>query len=182
MNGTISYSDYLISLQETDGAPRSSGITNYNALLNFAYFGRNSQLDYGFEFNGFNTDFSFTNLLGISLNQESSNTEVSAYVKYKQRIGNLIIEPGFRVQFYASQPELSLEPRLGLKWNIADALRFKAAGGLYSQNLISTVNDLDIVNFFIGFLAGSRKKRSTNQFHYTYFRPLAAYRTWRCGF
>ncbi|MEM9260499.1 MAG: TonB-dependent receptor, partial [Bacteroidota bacterium] len=35
-----------------------------------------------------------------------------------------------------------------------DFLRFKAAGGLYSQNLISTQNDLDIVNFFSGFLVG----------------------------
>jgi hypothetical protein len=122
--------------------------------LNFAYFGRNSQLDYGIEFNGFNTDFTFTNLLGLRFTQEDFTTELSAYMKYKQKIGNLILEPGIRFQYYASQNTTSIEPRLGLKWNATDFLRFKAAGGLYSQNLISTVNDLDIVNFFIGFLAG----------------------------
>jgi len=154
MNGTLSYSDYNIGLQESDGAPRSSGITTYNALLNFAYFGRNSQLNYGFEFNGFNTDFQFTNLIGIRFKQLDFTTELSAYMKYKQKIGNLILEPGFRVQYYASQNAVSPEPRLGLKYNVTDFLRFKGAAGLYSQNLISTVNDLDIVNFFVGFLAG----------------------------
>ena len=37
MNGTLSYSDYQIGLQEQDDAPRTSGISTYNALLNFAY-------------------------------------------------------------------------------------------------------------------------------------------------
>lgn len=154
MDGTISYSDYNINLNEADNAPRSSGITTYNALLNFAYFGRTSQLDYGFEFNGFNTDFTFQNLIGIQLSQKDFTTELAAFMKYKQKLGDLIIEPGLRFQFYASQSTASIEPRLGLKYNATEFLRFKAAGGLYSQNLISTVNDLDIVNFFVGFLSG----------------------------
>lgn len=154
MNGTIGYSDYNIMLNEADDAPRTSGITTFNAQLNFAYFGRNSQLDYGFEFNGFNTDFTFQNLIGLSFEQRDFTTELAGYMKYKQRIGNFIFEPGIRAMFYASQSTATLEPRLGMKWNVTDGFRLKAAGGLYSQNLISTVNDLDIVNFFIGFLAG----------------------------
>ncbi|MEM1214611.1 MAG: carboxypeptidase-like regulatory domain-containing protein [Bacteroidota bacterium] len=154
INGTLSYSDYNIELIESDEAPRRSGISTTNALLNFAYFGRNSQINYGFEFNGFNTDFIFNNPLNLQFKQEDFTTELSAYFKYKYTIGDLIIEPGLRYQFYASQGTSSLEPRFGLKYNATDFLRFKAAGGTYSQNLISTVNDLDIVNFFIGFLAG----------------------------
>lgn len=154
MNGTFSYSDYNVGLVEADGNPRSSGISTVNALLNFAYFGRNNQFNYGIEFNGFNTDFEFRNFLGLSFEQKDFTTEIAAYFKYKHKFGNFILEPGLRIQYYASQSQGSLEPRLGMKWNITDFLRFKAAGGLYSQNLISTVNDLDVVNFFIGFLAG----------------------------
>jgi hypothetical protein len=154
MNGTVGYSDYNIGLTEADGRPRRSGITTYNAMLNFSYFGANSQLDYGFEFLGFNTDFAFENLVGIRFDQQDFTTELSAYMKYKQQIGSLILEPGLRFQYFASQSTALIEPRLGLKLNITDYLRLKAAGGMYSQNLISTVNDLDIVNFFIGFLAG----------------------------
>ncbi|MEM7571600.1 MAG: TonB-dependent receptor [Bacteroidota bacterium] len=154
IDGTVSYSDYEINLLETSGDPRRSGITNYRALLNFTYFGATNQIDYGFEFNGFDTDFEFVNPAGITFLQEDFTTELHAYVKYKQTIGNLIIEPGLRAQFYASQSAVSLEPRIGLKYNITPDFRFKAAGGVYSQNLISTQNDLDIVNFFSGFLSG----------------------------
>ena len=140
---------------EPDGDPRiSANQHSYNASLNFTYFGRGNQLDYGFEFIGFNTDFTFTNLVGITFNQKDFTTELAGYAKYKQKIGDLIIEPGLRLHFYASQATVSVEPRFGLKYNISDNVRFKAAGGFYSQNLISTANDLDVVNFFVGFLAG----------------------------
>jgi hypothetical protein len=41
---------------------------------------------------------------------------------------------------------------LGIKLNITDDIRFKAAAGIYSQNIISTKSDQDIVNLFTGFL------------------------------
>lgn len=154
MDGTIAYSDYDITLIESDGDPRNSQISNTSVALNFTYFGYKKEVKYGFEFNGFNTDFSFKNSLGVTSEQKGFTTELSGYVKYKQEIGNLIIEPGLRLQIYASQSTVLPEPRLGIKYNITDFLRFKAAGGFYSQNLISTVNDLDVVNFFVGFLAG----------------------------
>ncbi|RME97652.1 MAG: TonB-dependent receptor, partial [Bacteroidetes bacterium] len=154
MNGTVGYSDYNIALTESDGRPRSSSISTYKAQLNFSYFGAHSQLDYGLMFLGFNTDFTFENLVGIEFEQKDFTTELAAYMKYKQKLGSLILEPGIRFQYFASQSTAIPEPRLGLKLNVSDGLRLKAAGGLYSQNLISTVNDLDIVNFFIGFLAG----------------------------
>lgn len=154
MDGSIALTNYEISLEESDGNPRRSAVNSYSANLNFSYFGLNNAVKYGFQFIGFNTDFSFTNLLGLNFQQEDFTTEVAGYLRYKHKIGNLIVEPGLRVHFYASQSQVSFEPRFGLKYNITDYLRFKAAGGLYSQNLISTVNDLDVVNFFIGFLAG----------------------------
>lgn len=154
LDGTIAYSKYDIMLEEADGRPRQSGIVSYNAGLNFTYFGYRNQINYGFEFTGFNTDFSFQNLVGIGFEQKDFTTELAGYVKYKQKIGDLILEPGFRVQVYASQSALALEPRFGLKYNLTEYLRIKAAGGFYSQNLVSTVNELDVVNFFVGFLAG----------------------------
>ncbi len=154
LDGTIAYSKYDIMLEEADGRPRQSGIVNYSAGLNFTYFGYKNQINYGFEFTGFNTDFAFRNLVGLSFEQRDFTTELAGYFKYKQQIGDLILEPGLRAQFYASQSTVSLEPRIGLKYNLTDYLRLKAAGGFYSQNLVSTVNELDVVNFFVGFLAG----------------------------
>lgn len=154
INGVLSASTYDVSLRERDGAPRNSRIENYTAQLNFTYFGGKDEISYGFDYNGLNTKFTFLNPLGVTFNQEDFTTELNGYVKYKRTMGGLIVEPGLRVQYYASQNTFSIEPRLGLKYNATDFLRFKAAGGLYSQNLISTQNDLDIVNFFSGFLVG----------------------------
>ena len=154
INGVFAFSDYEINLQQGDDAPRFSGITSFSAGLNFTYFNNDNEIQYGFEFSGFNTDFQFENLLGITFQQEDFTSELSGFFKYKIKTDKLIIEPSIRIQFYASQGTLSPEPRLGLKYNISDRLRFKAAGGFYSQNLVSTINEEDIVNLFVGFLSG----------------------------
>jgi len=154
IDGTVAFSDYQVDLTEGDGRTRSSAITDYSVLLNFSYYGRKNEVNYGFAFTGFNTDFTFPNALGININQQDFTTELAAFIKYKQIVGDFILEPGFRLQYFASQSEIRPEPRLSVKWNATDELRFKAGAGLYSQNLISTTNDLDVVNFFNGFLAG----------------------------
>ncbi len=158
VDGVVAFSNYEVSLNEGDGRPRSSEIGGFNAGLNFTSFGTNSQIKYGFEVNGFNTNFQFVNFLDATIQQESFTTEISTYFKYKLKLGKLIIEPSFRLQWYASLAELSPEPRLGLKYNVNDRLRLKFAGGLYSQNLISTVNEEDVVNLFVGFLSGPEEQ------------------------
>ncbi len=121
---------------------------------NFTNFDRNNEVKYGFELTGFKTDFSFINFRGLKIEQIENTTEISVFVRWKRKFGPLVIEPGFRLQYYQSLSEISPEPRLGLKYNITDNLRFKAAGGIYTQNLLSTVNERDVVNLFVGFLSG----------------------------
>jgi hypothetical protein len=154
LSGTLTYSGYDSKSEEADRSPRTSGINGFYAGLNFTNFGRNDEVKYGLELTGFNTKFQFTNFKGIDILQDENTTEIASYIRWKRKMGNLVIEPGFRVQYYQSLGEISPEPRLGLKYNISDRVRFKAAGGLYSQNLLSTVNERDIVNLFVGFLSG----------------------------
>ena len=154
LDGALSYTTYQLELQEPAEAPRSSGVNAYSAQLNFTYSGNRQQLNYGFEFSGFSTDFRFRNPFGVNFAQRDFTSEIAGYFKYRYNFEKLILEPGFRLHFYASQSRISPEPRISLKYNALPWLRFKAAGGMYSQNLLSTVNDLDVVNFFVGFLAG----------------------------
>ncbi len=158
IGGTVAYSNYDIELKEADGQPRTSSISNYNVLLDFTYFGMNQEVKYGFEVNGMDTDFKFQNFLGLTIGQKSFTTELAGFIKYKVKLGTWILEPSFRLQFYPSQNASNLEPRFGAKWNITDNFRFKAAGGVYSQNLISSVNELDVVNLFVGFLTGPEQR------------------------
>ena len=155
INGRAAFTNYETTLDEEEDSPRNSSINSFNVGMDFTVFGaKTNEFTYGFEINGFNTDFVFRNTFGNTVQQEDFTTELSGYFKYRQKFGDLVIEPSFRLQYYASLAELSPEPRLGLKYNITDWLRFKAAGGMYSQNLISSVSEEDVVNLFVGFLAG----------------------------
>ena len=154
IGGTVAYSKYKILLNEVDQSPRTSAINGFNANLDFSYYGKNNEIKYGLEFNGFTTDFKFRNFLGFTFQQVENTTEIAGFIKYKHKWGGLIFEPSLRGQYYASLSDFSLEPRLGLKYNVSDQFRLKAAAGLYAQNLISTVNERDVVNLFVGFLSG----------------------------
>ncbi|MCR9288831.1 MAG: TonB-dependent receptor [Bacteroidetes bacterium] len=158
IGGTLAFSDYEVNLSEVDGNPRTSGITAFNAILDFSYFGLRNEVKYGFEVNGFDTDFEFKNFLGNTIKDENATTELAGFIRLKQKWGNWIFEPSLRAQFYISQEETKIEPRLGAKYNATDDLRFKFAGGMYSQNLVSSVNELDVINLFQGFLAGPEEQ------------------------
>lgn len=150
-----SYSNYAISLQALDNFPSASSINGFNVGLDFIYHMGKNDFTWGIEMLGFATDYIFYNSVGRMLSQEEYSTELAAFAKYKWNLGSLVIEPGFRLHYYASMGSVSPEPRLGLKYNIVERFRLKLAGGLYSQNLVAANSDKDVVNLFYGFLSGN---------------------------
>jgi len=152
VSGNIAYSKYSIELDENNEDPRSSDLKGLQANFDFTYFGKNSEVRYGVEFNANTTDFDFTNFRKIEINIEENNTELAGYLKYRKVFNKLVIDPSLRLQYYASLKKTALEPRLGLKYNITDDFRIKAAGGVYTQSLMSSVSERDIVNLFVGFI------------------------------
>lgn len=158
VGGSLTYSKYDISLQEADPSPRKSGINSFSAILDFTVFGNNSELKYGAEISGFNTLVAFNNPLGFTYKQEENTTEIAAFVRYRKTLNKLVIEPSVRFHNYSALGETVFEPRFAAKLNASDNFRFKLSGGLYSQNLISTVSEKDIVNLFVGFLSGPEEQ------------------------
>ncbi len=154
LNGMMGYTDYMINLNEADGTPRTSRIRGFNAIIDFNLYANQSELNYGLEFNSFNTSFAFRNPFNVILGQEQNTTEVAAFAEYRYVLSRLILEGSFRLQYYASLSQFSPEPRLALKYNVNDILRFKLAAGMYSQNLLASSNERDVVNLFTGFLSG----------------------------
>ncbi len=156
MEGNVGYSSYAANFIEGDSTKeRFSKVNSFNANVNFSYFmARSSEINYGIEINTFKTDFALVNNNGIPFGQVQSNTEAAVYLRYKGIIGKAVIEPSIRAQYYASLGEFRAEPRIAVKYNITNSFRFKLAGGLYSQNLISSVDERDVVNLFVGFLGG----------------------------
>ena len=154
MEGHIAYSGYKINMEETTNPTRSSEIDGFDLGLDFTYFLGKNSIKYGIELLGNRTNYYFYNALGKEISQEENTTEIGIYFKYKLTAGKFLIEPSFRVQWYASLSNLSPEPRLAIKYNVTDNFRLKLAGGLYSQNLIDARSDRDVVNLFYGFLSG----------------------------
>jgi len=158
IDGTIAYTSYETSAQEGEATAaardRSSLINGFNAGMNFTNFRGDNESKFGFSILGFTTDFQFTNSVAQTISQRQNTTEIAGYVQQKYNLGRVVLEPSFRMHYYASLSTFSPEPRLGFKVNLTDDLRIKGAGGLYSQNLLSATSDRDVVNLFYGFLSG----------------------------
>jgi hypothetical protein len=163
LEGFFNYSNYGVNLDEANFSSRTSTIGGFDGGLNFTYFFGKNALKYGLELSGYSTDFNFFNSVKNEIDITQNTTELSGFIKYKWLIGKFIIEPGIRFQYYASLSEFSLEPRISVKYNMTNNFRLKAAAGMYSQNLISTTYDLDVVNLFYGFLSGPDNLPATFQ-------------------
>jgi hypothetical protein len=139
IEGNFAYSQYEIKETAATIQPRSSLIGGFNGGLKFTNFIGRNEIRYGFELQGYHTNFLFHNDLGREISQQSPSTELAGYVKTKIVFANrkVIIEPSFR---------------LSGKWNMTNWMRFKFASGLYGQNLLAANSDQDVVNLFYGFL------------------------------
>lgn len=155
MEGNFAYSDYKITLEDESNYPKSSRINGFTFGLHMTYFIGKNKLKYGVDLEGFGTNYEFYNSFGRHFKQTENTSEMSAFVTYNIKSGKWLIDPGFRLIYYASVAEVSPEPRLAIKYNATDKLRFKLASGLYSQNFLDAKSDNDVVNLFTGFLTGS---------------------------
>ncbi len=152
IEGLFAYSEYSTQINSSALSPRSSFIGGFNGKIDFTYFYGKNEMKYGVEVQGYKTDYSYEGFNDIKISDIENSTQLGAYLKYKTTIGKFIIEPGFRVEWYATMSEISPEPRLSIKYNVSNRFRLKFAGGMYSQNFVAASSDRDVVNLFYGFL------------------------------
>jgi len=183
IEGKFAYSNYNIGLNQlsvaADSAPRTSQINGFEAAISFTYFLPNySQFKYGIDVSGLHTSLSYYLASGVPTTEDRQSTLAGFYMLYRQNFSSkFIFEPSFRVQYYSEINKLSPEPRLGLKYNISNSVRLKLAGGIYSQNIISTKSDQDIVNLFTGFLLSPDERIQDPNGNYVKSNLQTAYHT-----
>ena len=151
IQGNFAFSSYHITLEEDNSQLRESSISGASMGFDFTSFNPTGKIKYGFDVYGFETKFKTFNVVNAIIEQNENTSEFSAYINYQYKSNRFIFEPGFRIQKYTLGT--SPEPRLGIKYIISDQLRIKLAAGTYSQNIISTVSDRDVVNLFYGFIS-----------------------------
>lgn len=164
IEGTVAYSDYNITLVDGTGYDKYSSISGFNTTLQVTNFLGKNRLRYGLSIEGYNTDYQFYNVYSKRISQKAPSTNLSFYATYKTTPGKWLLEPGLRVMYYATLSSFRPEPRLAAKYNATDKLRFKMAGGLYSQVFLDARSDNDIVNLFTGFLTGTADLNVPNVF------------------
>ncbi len=156
MECNIDYSDYAIGLVQSGLPTDSSTIYTFRAQLKWTQFLGNSTLYYGFDMSGTGTNLDLTNPVGVPVHETQTSDELNGFVKWKFLSHNkkFIVEPGFRIQYYSSAAfsAASPEPRIDAKYNVTKTFRLKMAAGLYSQTLVSTVDETQVVDLFYGII------------------------------
>ena len=154
IRGHVNGSTFTTTFQEDQLEPRTSSIGGFDLGFDFSYFLRNeSEVNYGFNLNGFNTSFVTYNELKRKIEANNFTTEIGAYFNFRKVMNRWVFQPGLRTQVYASLSTVSLEPRLAMKYNVNEYFRLKLSGGRFSQNFTSASSDKDIVNLFNGLLS-----------------------------
>ena len=155
LDGSLAWSNYRITLDDGTVARKYSEIGGFNMTLQITNFIGGNKFKYGLSMEGYNTDYMNVNQYGNRTEQAEPSTNLSAFATYKWNSGKFLIDPGVRLAYYATLNTSRLEPRLAVKYNLTDNVRFKFAGGLYSQIFLDARSDNDIVNLFNGFLTGT---------------------------
>jgi hypothetical protein len=168
MDGFVNFSDYKIKYTNNTitGDSKTSAVNNFDAGFNFIRFVGRNDIRFGLDANILSTDYQIQNPNFSAIQEQRSTATIGAYLKFRWILLNkhLVIEPGIRTQYYATLNIFSPEPRIGIKYNISNTLRFKAAGGIYSQSLFSANSDRDVVNLFYGYIHGPDSDKFPNEY------------------
>ena len=156
VEGNFAFSNYDTEQTNFGAKPKLSSINGFNSGLDFTYFLEGeSQIKYGIEVLGFGNTLNFYTPSNILVDHNDNTTEFAGFVKYKHVRTRLLLEPSVRYHSYTSLGESSFEPRLGLKYNLTENLRFKSAAGVFSQNLIAVNTGREVVNLFQGYISST---------------------------
>lgn len=154
IEGEIAYSNYNIN-EQSEEENLTSQINGFNLNLDFSNFiSTESEVRYGLQVSGNSTSLDIITPNNF-FSQIDHSTDFAAYIDYNLSKNRFVFNPGFRFQNYTSLGENRLEPRISMKYNISENIRIKASGGSFSQNLISTNDDTDVVSLFTGFLSST---------------------------
>ncbi|MDW8158672.1 MAG: TonB-dependent receptor [Bacteroidia bacterium] len=146
ISGNISYTDFINKQRIIDERfPRESKIGGFSSRFNFSFiYNSINDLNLGFQILGFQTEYKFTNSLGLSASQPVNyNTEAAGYVKLKHVLrtrrldtrgqviyfNRWVLEPSIRLHYYNEQGRVSFEPRFRAKLNF-HRISFQLASGL----------------------------------------------------
>lgn len=150
----LALSRYAGLFEDPASTPRSTIYDNLDMSIKGIHVLDRFEVTWAAEFTSVHTRYSYVNYDEIHKTDDIYTSDAIILFQTKFIRPRWIIEPGLHLRIYSSIFTLYPEPRIKARFNITDNLSLNLAGGLYSQNLISTVSEQDVVNVFQGFYTG----------------------------
>ena len=151
----VGYSDYYASISEINKSPRETRYNSFQANIGSGAFLKKTEFKWAVEISGITTNYTFVDLNDVVARVNSYTTDLNVFGQLKRTFKNCLLEPGLNIHYYSSESHLAIEPRLQFKYNLNSVVSLNFATGLYSQDLISTVAEQDIINLFQGYYTGT---------------------------
>ena len=153
LTGLLGYSQYNSIYQPGGFLPSQATLSTFHGEIHANYPFPDQTLKFGVQLTGAGTSLRFHTLYNTLITYQRYTSEIALYIKYRRLLADkMVIEPGLRAHFYASESIILPEPRLQIKWLITPSLRLKGAAGVYTQSLFTTTANYEATYLFVGYL------------------------------
>ena len=155
---SLSVSNYHASVipNFSQARERINDIKEFAWSNNFTFlFNSRDELGLGLQVKTFTSDLNYQNMLSNFITNSDFGANFDFYVKYKfLRFENFGLEAGVRISpiTLTAYPSQLLFPNVSLTYRIIPELAFKAAWGIYKQEIMAYTDDNDVVSIFEPYL------------------------------
>ena len=132
--------------------PRYNSLDDFTITfdMNYVYDNRD-EIGLGLKLKTVNSEFSQVNFVGLESNIEDFAGNISVYGKYKfLRWKNFGLDAGARINLtgLSTSGSGTFEPRVSLTYRFLPTMAFKAAWGIYLQELLTVSDEDEIISIF----------------------------------
>ena len=149
---------------------RNNDIREFAWNNNFTFlFNSRDELGLGLQVKTFSSDLNYQNLMSNFVTYSDFGANFDFYAKYKfLRFENFGLEAGVRIcpVSLTVRPSQLLFPNLSLTYRIIPEVAFKAAWGVYKQEIMAYTDDNDVVSIFEPYLIIPEYLSPSKAIHY----------------
>ncbi len=150
----IAFSEYRGELQEENLRPRETRYGSVDVHLSNSFTSEIFDWRAGFGFTTYATSHDFLSLDSLVVQENLYTMDTDLYYESKIKLKRLTIEPGLHMRLFTNFFRILFEPRLRARYTLNEYLSLNMSAGIYSQELISTIADEDVIKVFQGFKIG----------------------------
>ncbi len=149
----IVYSQYInsISPKQSSFRPKENEVNDFTISTDFSYTLRSKdEINLGLDLKYLKTKLFLENRFGFRADAGNSGLSSNAYLSYKfLQISEIGIDFGTRINLASAAAKGDFfEPRINLSYSLFPQLTFKAATGLYQQDITTISDEREVLSLF----------------------------------